>query len=171
VLKYDIKSYRVGPDPKESKTCHLVLMENNQDETEKSDDAGSSEKDQQSSNIVESPKKFDTSTADCAQDPDKIQVVSDGHGLIKAKMGFNLMSVTCKRGHFVDDVEVNSLASAGGLEDGDLLLKIEGQNVRDLAHEEIVEMLSELTLQGKYGDKLELTLIPANFMPSKCNSD
>ena len=30
-----------------------------------------------------------------------------GSGAPKAKMGFNLMSVTCLRGHFVDDVEVN----------------------------------------------------------------
>ena len=102
-------------------------------------------------------------------------------------MGFHLMSITCHRGHFIDTVEVwwdslaqydgckrnllyplqpNSMAEAAGLANGDLLLKIEGKILRDLTHHEVVEMLSSLAMQGKYGDKIELVLIPASLLSS-----
>ena len=58
------------------------------------------------------------------------------------------------------------MAEAAGLANGDLLLKIEGKILRDLTHHEVVEMLSSLAMQGKYGDKIELVLIPASLLSS-----
>ena len=58
--------------------------------------------------------------------------------------------------------QVSSLAAEAGLEDGDLLVSIEGQSVRDMPHEDVVNLLSSITLGGNYQDKIELVLIPAH---------
>ena len=57
---------------------------------------------------------------------------------------------------------MSSLAAEAGLEDGDLLVSIEGHSVRDMPHEDVVNLLSSITLGGNYQDKIELVLIPAH---------
>ena len=63
--------------------------------------------------------------------------------------------------------QTNSLAAAAGLEDGDLLLQIEGVSLRDMTHKEVCDLMASLKLEGKYGDKIKLVLIPSSIL-SNC---
>ena len=82
-------------------------------------------------------------------------------------MGFDLMSLNCSRGHFIDHVNPESVAADSGLKNGDMLLEIDGVSVRDLPHDQLVEMLKELSLKGKYGEEIKLLLVPDGRCPIK----
>ena len=63
------------------------------------------------------------------------------------------ISLTSRRGHFVDKVRPNSKADEAGLKHGDLLLEVNGVMVRDFSHEDLVklvELFVPITLVIRY---------------------
>ena len=51
------------------------------------------------------------------------------------------MSLTSRRGHFVDRVRPRSKAEEAGLKHGDLLLKVNDVMVRDMSHDDLVSKM------------------------------
>jgi len=176
VLKYDIKKYNRSiseQEPGTKKEVNLVLMRKVDDAA--AIDGNPSELDETDGGEEASDKKSEDGAAkDKEEDHDEDESEGNGSGVEKSKMGFNLMSVTCRRGHFVDDVEKGSIADKSGLKNGDLLLEIgsggssgingagDQQDVRDLTHDQVVQKLHKMALEGKFGDKIRLVVIPAD---------
>ena len=53
--------------------------------------------------------------------------------------------MTCLRGHFIDKVEPFSEAEKAGLQQGDMLLEVNGIKVKDTSHEDLVVLIRNAT--------------------------
>ena len=98
--------------------------------------------------------------------------VGDGSGLAKERLGFDLMSINCSRGHFVNKVTPNSPAAEAGIEHGDLLLKINEVNIKEATHQAVVDLLRDLVIAGKFNEQIDLTVVKArNSSNSEVKND
>lgn len=62
--------------------------------------------------------------------------------------GFNLISKRGKTGHFIDNIEYGLPAYFSGLKNGDRVVEIEGNDISDMAHKEVVKMIKESGSEG-----------------------
>lgn len=60
----------------------------------------------------------------------------DGHGY-----GFSMQAQKGKAGHFIGHIDDNSPAHLAGLVDGDRIIEVNGENVEDITHKEVVEKI------------------------------
>ena len=63
------------------------------------------------------------------------------------------MSLNGYRGHFIDNVELNSRAEKAGLQHGDLVLEINGTPLLHQSHDDVVSIIKKLTndpMQSRY---------------------
>ena len=69
------------------------------------------------------------------------------------------MSMNCMRGHFVNKVTSGSASEKAGIEHGDLIVAINGKNIKEKTHQQVVELLQNSILNSKYGDELIISVI------------
>jgi hypothetical protein len=62
--------------------------------------------------------------------------------------GFNLISKRGQTGHFVDNIENGLPAYYSGLKDGDRVVEIDGIDVSDMPHREVVKMIKDSGREG-----------------------
>merc|ERR1712141_583495 len=73
-----------------------------------------------------------------------------------ATIGFDLMSLSSRRGHFVDHVKPRSKADNSGLKHGDLIREVNGERIRDKSHDEVIKLIRQVS---ESSETLELTVI------------
>jgi len=73
-----------------------------------------------------------------------------------ATIGFDLMSLSSRRGHFVDHVKPMSKADNSGLKHGDLIREVNGERIRDKSHDEVIKLIRQVS---ESSETLELTVI------------
>lgn len=92
---------------------------------------------------------------------------TDGSGMEKEKLGLDVMSMNCCRGHFIDKVSEDSAAAMAGLQEGDQVVKINGEPVREIQHDKLIENFKTMVLQCKYGEQIELSIVRRQKDPSQ----
>ena len=55
--------------------------------------------------------------------------------------GFNLHAERDRKGQFIGQIDANSPAEAGGLKDGDRIIEVNGDNVEDDAHQQVIQRI------------------------------
>jgi len=88
---------------------------------------------------------------------DTVDVDGKSPTIKKQELGFDLMSLTSARGHFVDKVKPSSKAEAAGLKHADLILEVNGSKVRDMPHEELVTFIRQQSMED--ASAIHLTII------------
>ena len=68
-----------------------------------------------------------------------LRMWNDGHGY-----GFNMQAQRGRSGHFVSDVDAGSPAEAAGLRDGDRIVAVNGDNVEQATHRDVVDNIKTL---------------------------
>jgi len=69
---------------------------------------------------------------------------SDGNGY-----GFNMQAHRAHSGHFVSELDVGSPAEASGLLKGDRIVEVNGENVEQLAHRDVVDKIKAVSDEVK----------------------
>ena len=55
--------------------------------------------------------------------------------------GFHLLTERDRKGQFIGQIDANSPAEAGGLKDGDRIIEVNGDNVEDDAHQQVIQRI------------------------------
>ena len=55
--------------------------------------------------------------------------------------GFNLHAERDRKGQFIGQIDANSPAEAGGLKDGDRIIEVNGDNVEDDTHQQVIQRI------------------------------
>jgi len=55
--------------------------------------------------------------------------------------GFNLHAERDRKGQFIGRIDANSPAEAGGLKDGDRIIEVNGDNVEDDSHQQVIQRI------------------------------
>eukprot|EP00095_Tigriopus_kingsejongensis_P000659 maker-scaffold311_size212931-snap-gene-1.17 protein:Tk00659 transcript:maker-scaffold311_size212931-snap-gene-1.17-mRNA-1 annotation:"na(+) h(+) exchange regulatory cofactor nhe-rf3-like" len=74
--------------------------------------------------------------------PSKTCSISNSKG--DATLGFDLASMTCLRGHFIDSVDADSEGEKAGLVVGDMIDKVNGKSVQNLSHQDLVDHINQV---------------------------